>query len=77
MDHIAQAEKEAFAMWCHNALRRCYEPVWVVLTDLNKVGRGCWGAGAVLTALPRCVGLGTARLLPRDANTPWFGTHGL
>jgi len=24
-------------MWCHNALRQSYGPVWVVLTDLTKV----------------------------------------
>lgn len=24
-------------MWCHNALKQSYEPVWVVLTDLTKV----------------------------------------
>jgi hypothetical protein len=37
--HIEQAKKEAFAMWCHNALRQSYGPVWVVLTDLTKVLR--------------------------------------
>jgi hypothetical protein len=35
--HIYQASKEAFAMWCHNAMHQSYEPVWVVLTDLEKV----------------------------------------
>jgi hypothetical protein len=37
-DHIEQARKEAFAMWCHNALLGSYEAVWVVLTDLKEVG---------------------------------------
>ena len=37
VDHVEQAKKEAFAMWCHNALLNSYEPVWVVLTDLEKV----------------------------------------
>jgi len=37
--NIEQAKKEAFAMWCHNALHNCYGPVWVVLTDLTQV---CW-----------------------------------
>jgi len=35
--HVEQAEKEAFAMWCYNALRGSFDPVWVVLTDLSKV----------------------------------------
>lgn len=34
--HIEQAKKEAFAMWCYNALQKIYTPVWVVLTDLSK-----------------------------------------
>jgi len=38
-DHIEQARKEAFSMWCHNALLESYEPVWVVLTDLKEVLR--------------------------------------
>jgi len=37
--HIEQAKKEAFAMWCHNALQQSYGSVWVVLTDLTKVLR--------------------------------------
>jgi hypothetical protein len=35
--HMEQAKKEAFAMWCHNATQQSYEPVWVVLTDLDQV----------------------------------------
>jgi hypothetical protein len=37
VDHVEQAKKEAFAMWCHNALLNSYEPVWVVLTNLSEV----------------------------------------
>lgn len=38
LKHMEQAKKEAFAMWCFNALRGSHKPVWVVLTDLTK---GC------------------------------------
>ncbi|KIY92951.1 tetrahydrofolate dehydrogenase/cyclohydrolase, putative, partial [Monoraphidium neglectum] len=37
--HIEQAKKDGFAMWCHNATQQSYEPVWVVLTDLDQVLR--------------------------------------
>jgi hypothetical protein len=40
--HIEQAKKEAFAMWCHNALQQSYGPVRVVLTDLTKVCGLAW-----------------------------------
>lgn len=32
-------------MWCHNALQQSYEPVWVVLTDLQEVGTAVGEAG--------------------------------
>eukprot|EP00878_Enallax_costatus_P016670 GHUV01017490.1.p1 GENE.GHUV01017490.1~~GHUV01017490.1.p1 ORF type:complete len:264 (+),score=57.36 GHUV01017490.1:588-1379(+) len=53
---IEQARKEAFAMWCHNARQEKYDPVWVVLTDLEKVMRityeGDNSLGATTSVLP-------------------------
>jgi len=37
--HYEQAKKEAFAMWCHNALQEHYEATWVVLSNVLEVVR--------------------------------------
>lgn len=31
--HVEQARKEAYALWCHNALLGRFHSVWVLLTN--------------------------------------------
>lgn len=35
--HIEQAKKEAFALWCHNAVNGQHHQVWVLLTNGAQV----------------------------------------